>query len=221
MKYLNISVMALVIGISVTYVSCVTGDSNSVKGNGNLITSEESASPFEKINISGGAEVRFHASQEYRTVVTVDSNLLDYIEIVTKGNTLNIGTKVGNYSFTKYSVDVYCPIVTSVSVSGSGRFKSTDNINVSTFSAAISGSGNITVTGSGSNANIEISGSGTFSGNEFNINTATVRVNGSGRVIVNVSDDLTANISGSGEINYRGNPRINSNISGSGRIRKL
>jgi hypothetical protein len=238
MKNLNIFTLLLITGISIVCVSC--GNLFSTIGNGNLITSEKTVSPFEKINISGSAEIIFHASQEYRTVITVDSNLLEYTEIVTRGNTLNIGTKNGNYSFTKYLVDVYCPIVTGVSVSGSGHFEGMDNINVSTFtsnvsgsgkivgtiecetfSAKISGSGNIMVTGNGNNSNIEISGSGTFAGNEFSINKATVHISGSGKANINVSENLNVDITGSGEVNYRGDPKVESKISGSGRMNKL
>jgi hypothetical protein len=226
--------------ISGIFSACVLDNIISIRGNGNLITSTRAVSSFEEINISGSAEVCFHASQEYRTVVTVDSNLLEYTKIITRGNTLNIGTENGNYSFTKYLVDVYCPIITGVSVSGSGRFKGMDDIkpsrftsNVSgsgsiegtikceKFSAKISGSGNITVTGNGRDSDIDISGSGAFNGNGFSINKATVHVSGSGKANIIISEYLNANISGSGGINYRGNPKIDSKISGSGRIKKL
>ena len=227
-----------IIGIFACCVSCTSF--LPIKGNGNLVTSEKTVSEFEKINVSGSAEVRFHASQEYRAVVTVDENLDEYVEIVTKNNVLNIGTKSGSYSFTKFLVDIYCPILTAASVSGSGSFKNMEKITVSTFetavsgsgkiaaevecesfSARISGSGNIMVTGNSQNADIGISGSGKFSGDEFLIKDATVRISGSGNVDVHVTDNLKANISGSGGITYRGEPKTDTNVSGSGRIKKL
>jgi hypothetical protein len=212
-----ISAMLLIIGFSVINVSCTS--LFPMAGNGDLVDSERTVSPFEKINISGTAEVHFYSSQEYRIVVTVDSNLLKYTEIITRGNILNIGTKKGNYLFTKYLVDVYCPVITGVSVSGSGRFKGT--VECETFSAGISGSGDITITGNSHNSNIEISGSGTFNGDGFIINNATVNISGSGNGNINVLENLNVNISGSGEINYLGNPKIDSRISGSGRLKKL
>jgi len=237
MKKLNIVSLVLIIGF---LGGCSLVNINLIRGNGNLITSEKSFSSFEKINISGSAEVRFYTSQEYRTIVTVDSNLLEYTEIDTKGNALTIGTKRGSYSFTKYLVEVYCPAVNSVSISGSGRFIGMDSIKVQaftsnvsgsgkiegtieteTFSAKISGSGNIKVAGNGRDSGVEISGSGSFNGNEFGINKAAVRISGSGKANINVSEYLNANISGSGNINYRGNPTIDSKISGSGRLKKL
>jgi hypothetical protein len=205
-----------------------------------VITSEKTVSEFDKIRVSSSSVVRFHASQEYRAVVTVDENLDEFVEIVTKNNVLNIGTKNGSYSFTKNLVDVYCPVITGVSMSGSGSFENTEKITAPSFettvsgsgrinaaidcenfSGKISGSGAIALTGNCKDADIVISGSGKFNGNDFNINNATVRVSGSGSVSICVSDNLSANISGSGGISYRGDPKIESKVSGSGRIRKL
>ena len=233
----KIFLFTTVIGLLAACVSC--SFPFKIKGNGNLVTSEKYVSAFSKVNVSRSAEVRFHESQEYRVVVTIDENLDEYVEIVTRNNVLNIGFKSGAFSITKYSVDIYCPLLTGVSVSGSGRFRSVDKITSSTFetyvsgsgkiegtiecenfTAKISGSGGITVIGNCKDAEIVISGSGRFNGDEFNINNATVRISGSGSATIYVSDNLKATISGSGRVNYRGEPKIESNISGSGRIRK-
>jgi len=238
MKNLNIFTLLLIIIISMIYVSC--GNLFPMVGNGNLVTSERRVSAFEKINSGGSREIRFHVSREYRVVVTSDSNLIDLVTTDIRNNVLNIGLKRGSYSFTKIQVDVYCPTLTGVSISGSGSFTGNDAIITSTFdtdvsgsgeingtidcnnfSAKITGSGKIAVAGNGKDSDIIISGSGAFSGNNFAINNADVRVSGSGRANIFVSENLNVNITGSGEVNYRGNPRIESKVSGSGRINKL
>ena len=241
-------ILVAIIGICASCVSCCVnfminaGNSRcQIKGNGNVITSEKNVSAFDKVSVGVSAVVRFHSSQEYRTVVSVDENLEEYVEIFTQNNMLNIRTKSGgNYDFSNFQVDVYCPILIGISMSGSGSFENMEKITTSTFKATLSGSGKIKitvdcesfsagVTGSGKiivggntkDANISISGSGQFRGDEFNISNATVRVSGSGCINVCVADNLKAKISGSGRINYRGEPNIDSKISGSGRIRKM
>jgi hypothetical protein len=232
--------IATIIAICISCASCINIITIPKKGNGNITTSERIVSTFQKINVSGSATVRFHISQEYRVVVTVDENLAEYVEIVTRGNTLNIGTKSGSYSFTKFVVDVYAPTVIGVSVSGSGSFENLDKITVSTFESSVSGSGNIkgtveskkfsarisgsgriTVAGNSQDTDIHISGSGRFIGSEFVTNNASARISGSGNAEIHVTDNLRASISGSGSINYRGNPIIDSSISGSGRVRNI
>jgi hypothetical protein len=238
MKNLNIFILLLITVISTGYVSC--SNIFSKVGNGNLVVSERTVSTFEKISSSGSSEIYFHASQEYRVVVTTDSNLVDIVTTDVRNNVLNIGFKGGAYSFTKIQVDVYCPTLTSVSISGSGSFTGNDTIITLTFDskvsgsgkiegtiecgnfyAKITGSGKINVSGNGNNSDIDISGSGIFSGNNFAIKNAAVRVSGSGRANVFVSENLNVDITGSGEVNYRGNPKIESKVSGSGRINKL
>jgi hypothetical protein len=211
------------------------------KGNGRLTTFEKNVSAYEKIDCSGSAEIRYYASEEYRTVVTVDSNLEEFVEVFTKNNTLTIRSKRG-YSciFTKFLVEVYCPVISDVSLSGSGSFTGVDvittpsfetsisgsgkiygDIDCSMFSAKISGSGKVEIVGATQEANIVISGSGKFNGNDFFITNAVVRISGSGDANMWIKDHLKATISGSGRINYRGNPEIDSSISGSGRIHRM
>ena len=228
-----------IIGIVVVCVSC--NNLISIVGNGDLVTSEKSFSEFEKIISGSSAEVRFHVSEAYRAVITVDSNLDEYVEISIENNTLNIGTKREyNCKFTKFLVDIYCPVLADVSISGSSSFAGVDKINTSTFvanvsgsgkidgsiecdsfSASISGSGRINVTGTCVEESISISGSGNFNGNEFEAKNASVTISGSGMAEICVTDKLNAKISGSGRLTYRGEPKIESKISGSGRIRNI
>lgn len=235
----KIILMAALIGISAGSTSCIKSVFP-ITGNGHLVNWESKVSTFEKINSSGSAEIRFYASDEYRAVVTIDENLCDYVEVFTKNNALTIRhEREQNISPTKFLVDVYCPVISSVTMSGSGSFTGMDHIVAPTFetiisgsgkvegtvecldfSTKISGSGKITVDGTSKNTNISISGSGDFNGIDFCTQNATVQISGSGNVNIFVSDYLKANISGSGKINYRGDPEIDSTVSGSGKIRK-
>jgi hypothetical protein len=237
MKIRIFIILAAVILISAAFISCRS--LVHIKGNGDMVTSERAVSTFEKIQISGGAIVNYHASREYRVVVTVDSNLEEYAMVYTEGNTLKIGIKErGSYSFTKYIVDVYCPNLSAVSISGSGVFNGIDKINASTFALAISGSGkangtfecenftarisgtgDVAVSGSVREMNVDVSGSGNIAGNEFQTNSAVVKISGTGRIHIWVLDYLKATVSGSGRITYRGNPKIDYTGSGSGRLK--
>ena len=212
-----------------------------IKGNGNLVTSEKTFPSFEKINCAGSIEIHFHVSKVYQTVVAIDENLEEYVEIFAENNVLNIKTKNGHsISPTKFTVDVYCPVLTGVTMFGSGSFKSADKIIAPTFesniagsgkiegtiecdnySATITGSGKITIYGNSNDMDISIAGSGNFYGNELNTKNATVSITGSGNANIRVSDNLKAKISGSGNINYSGAPKVDSSVSGSGRIRSI
>jgi hypothetical protein len=235
-KIRKLALILAAIGILTVFTSCRS--LTHIRGNGDMITSERTVSAFEKIQISGSAVVNYRTSQEYRVVVTVDSNLEEYTRVYTDGNVLKIGTKNGkSYSFTKYIVDVYCPTLSAISVSGSVRFNGIDKISVSTFTlrisgsgnidcyiecnkfnAAISGSGEIDVSGSAKEMNVTASGSATINGREFQTNNAIFNISGSGKISIWVLDYLKAKVSGSGKVTYRGNPKIDYSTSGSGRL---
>ena len=227
-----------IIGIYLNTVSCAF---NTIKGNGNLKTFEKSVSSFEKIDFGSSANVHFHASSDYKMVVTVDENLEQYLDISVQGNVLKIGTKGGSYTFTKFQVDLYCPVLTGIGVSGVGSFVSTDTIVAPTlesdvsgagkiegiivkcdkFSANISGAGKMNITGTSKDADINISGAGRFNGNEFTVNNATVSASGAGKANLSVTDNLKADASGAGHINYRGDPKADTSVSGAGKVNKL
>ena len=229
------------IGILAVCSSCHIEINNTVKGSGHLLTTEKTVSPFEKIVTSGGVEVRYYASDEYRVVVTIDDNLHGYLDIYSRNNTLNIGFR-RNVSFTritKFLVEVYCPVLTGISADGFIEFEGIDVITTTTFQTNISGSGKIkadiecesfsvkisgfgemTISGSSTDARIDISGSGIFNADKFITRNATVNISGFGNVYIFVLDNLKANISGSGTLYYWGEPKVESTINGFGKIVK-
>jgi hypothetical protein len=230
--------MVFLVFVSMAFMACTTGN---IRGNGDITTDERILPSFEKIEVSGSTEVRFHSSTEYRSVVTIDSNLNEYFETTVRNEVLIITYKpLRSYSFTKEIVDVYCPSIAGISISGSGRFAAIDKITTPVFktnisgsgtlygtiecnsiSTRISGSGEINITGSGQEAEIAISGSGDFNGTEFRINDCAIDISGSGNANVFVENKLDGKISGSGHIRFRGNPKFDFRSSGSGRIERI
>jgi hypothetical protein len=223
------------------YSSCDKEFMHKIKGNGNLQVSEKTVSTFNKIVTGGSVEVHYYTSEDYRVVITIDENLHEYLDIFTNNNTLHIGLKK-NMSFskiTKFLVEVYCPVLVSVSADGFIEFEGKDTITTSTFQTALSGSGKIkgafecesftakidgfgemTITGSSKDARIDISGSGIFNGEKFITKNATVNIDGFGNVYIYAIDNLKVKISGSGTLYYWGEPKIESSISGFGKIIK-
>jgi hypothetical protein len=213
-----------------------------IEGNGILRTSEKTVSVFEKIVVSGDAEVRYYASEEYRVVFTIDENLHDYVEIFTQNNVLNIGLKKNvSYSrITKFSVEIYSPVLTGVSLDGFVDFESMDIISTPAFKAVTSGSvkvksaiecedfsakidglGEMTITGNSKDARIDIFGDEIFDGKEFTTKNAIVNMDGFGKVYICVTDNLKVNISGSGTVYYWGDPKIEITVDGDGKIIKM
>ncbi|MCL2063136.1 MAG: DUF2807 domain-containing protein [Candidatus Cloacimonetes bacterium] len=236
---IKILILLFLVFMIIMVLSC---DPETIKGNGNIVESDVTISPFETINCDGSAEVRFHKSEEYGVLFSIDSNLEEYVEIFTNNNkALVIRMKRSNsYQYTNFVVNVYAPTLNGISLSGSCSFNTNETIETENFEIAVTGSGNITgklesnrlttvITGSGrinlegksEDTAIRISGSGNFNGESFVVNNANINISGSGNISMNVLENLNVRISGSGRVRYSGNPNITSNISGSGRLIKM
>ena len=239
----NISLVAIIVAVCASFVSCINVTNTSKRGCGNIVTSERTVSAFEEINIRNNATVRFHASNEFRVVVTTDENLHEYVEIDRRGSTLNIQTRDRNrnrrgrvnvnrsvtingvsitngISFTQLIVDVYAPTLYGVRVSGSGSFENAKPLIVSSFETTVSGSGRITGRIESEEFAARISGSGritVFGSSE----EAEIRISGSGQFNGNefIINDAEARISGSGNANMHVTDNLEARISGSGSIR--
>ena len=237
----NIILVAIIVAVCASFVSCINITNTSKRGCGNIVTSERTVSAFEQINAGSSAAVRFHVGDEFRVVVSIDENLYEYVETVTRNNTLRIGTTLrGSFSPTQFTVDVYAPTLSGVTVSGAGSFENVEKLIVPSFemnlsgagtirgatesenfSARVSGAGSIRVAGSSLQADFQISGTGGFNGSNFIVNSATARVSGVGSMEIYVTDYLNATVSGVGSIHYRGNPRVESRVSGVGSVSRV
>ena len=190
-------------------------------GNGDMVTFEISVSPFESIYVRGRAVIFYHASREYRAVVTVDTNLKEFVDVSTQDRVLNIGTKRGrNIGFTNFTVDVYAPSLTGVSVSGSARFEAMDTVSSREFRLNISGRGKIKGPFECDDFSMRISGSGEIE-NHIVCRSFKASVSGSGHLdITGSAADMEITVSGSGNLNLSEFQTNNAalNISGAGNV---
>jgi len=198
-------------------VSCVTF------GNGETAAREQAYGRFNSVTLAVDGEVRLHSSEDYRVTLTCDSNLAKYVMITNAGGDLKIKTKRGRrYSFTRFTVDVYCPKIEAVTASSSGDIVFADqiktarftakasssgsingNIDCGAFTARASSSGDITMKGVCKSADVHLSSDGNFDGTEL---------------VVNESFDAILSSSGSIEMVKLDCGRMNLHLSSSGSV---
>jgi hypothetical protein len=197
--------------------------------------------PFEKILVSGFASMRYHLSSEYCVRITVDSNIVEYVETESINNTLRIGMSKtpGNYSYKELMVDIYCRTITDVLITGAGSLELLDkletpslrinvagsinmdgSIDCDTLDIDVSGAGDISLNGNVDNGFIVINGSGYFKGEALKMNEATLILSGAGKMTAWVENKLTIENSGIGRITYRGNPVTHISNAGLGKVIK-
>jgi len=170
-------------------------------GNFNVISQERTAEGFNEIALTGMGNINVHPAENYKVIVTTDSNLQDRVATTVNGNTLRITQKSGSFSSTELDIDVYLPELKSISLNGAGNF----NINA----------------GEASELNISISGTGNINAQNYQVENITITHSGVGTSKIWATNTIKGNLSGVGSIFYKGNPTISVNKTGVGTIEAL
>jgi hypothetical protein len=105
----------------------------------------------------------------------------------------------------------------TLGVSGNGSMDV--DIKGNTIKAEVSGSGTMTLRGYGTSVDALVSGSGQINGFNCPVETAKVKVSGTGTAQLNVSNNIDAVVLGSGQIKHKGNTKTaQKKIYGSGSV---
>jgi hypothetical protein len=213
-----------------------------VKGNGKVVTDKRSTSDYDEVQLVGFMTVELLAGTEGRLEVEAESNLQEYIITEVSGGKLKVsvekGVQIAPSGNNEIKITVPFKDLEGVSLTGSGDIRTRDKIKSDSFSASVTGSGDVnlelnvnhlkgTITGSGdinfkgtaNNFKCNVTGSGDFEAYGLRAKYVDASVSGSGDVMVNASEKLTARVSGSGDISYKGNPeKEDFKTSGSGSV---
>ena len=156
---------------------------------------------FSGISSDGVGNVNVHFSENFRIVVTTDSNLQYRVLTTVNNNILRITQSTGAFNPTKLTIDVHLPVLNSISLHGAGNF-TINNGSASEFNMALTGTGNIYA-------------------QNFQVQHLTITHSGVGTARIWATNSLNGNHTGVGNILYRGNPTKNIISTGIGDIRSL
>lgn len=225
------------------FTSCDFIESQTIKGNGNIITQDREVSQANKMRLEGSFEVVLVPSSSTSVQVQADENLMPYIVTRVEDGWLVI--KPQNHtslsSSQKIKITVSTDRVEGIDVAGSGSVSAQDkftgsskldlslsgsgsinmNVNTPEVRAEISGSGQINVTGETQDLKVSMSGSGVYKSEQLLAENAEINISGSGDATVYADNKIQASIAGSGNVYYKGKAQVHSDIAGSGGVRRI
>lgn len=246
----QILIIATVI-ISMTLNACnihIDGETlggKTIKGDGNIVTQNYNVSSFDELSTSLSATVNFTVSDAYTCSVRVDQNLLEYLDIRTKGDELILKKQEEHKNITlqatEFIIDVTAPSLEEINLAGSGTLNVLNPMEVEKLEVNIAGSGDVylketitvndielNVAGSGDidceeliadKLDANVAGSGDLKVVRGMVHEAEAGVAGSGDIVLYCDiENLDANIAGSGDIKARVNGKLTYGIFGSGDI---
>lgn len=242
MNRTNAFIFLLILTLSSS--SCYYFGGKRVKGNGNIITEERGVSPFSEVEVSGAADVYIAQGPAGPVKIETDENLMQYVEVESHGNTVEIKYKRGynlrptsklkvyltSPSYSRLDVSGACNIYgremitlgnpLTMKVSGAGDIKV--DLNAPKVTAKISGAGNVNMKGQTKDVEIHISGAGDAKCYDLLSENTEVHISGAGSAEVFASVSLDAQVSGAGSVKYRGNaPKVEQKVSGAGSVKKV
>ena len=235
--------------IGLTLNSCVFNiKSETVKGDGNVVTREYTINDFNELVCALPATVNFSVADNYTCTIRVDENLFDYIDIKSKDGELELGQpkpkggKYVNFDATEFVIDITGPRIDEITLAGSGDINILSPINEQNLEISIAGSGNVVFKEEVNINHLELGvyGSGDITVDKGSIYKLEADIAGSGNIVsraesqeveANVmgSGDITANVTGtmeymivgSGNIYYYGDAKVNGKVAGSGGIKSI
>jgi hypothetical protein len=214
-----------------------------VVGSGRPTTEEYDFSGFTQVEIASAFEADVTQGDGYSVSVTVDDNIVQYLDVRVDGDTLRIGLKpMLRFSFrnTTLRAEITMPDLTGLEASGATRvdvrgFKNDKRVDVNASGASqvngdlsagemsVDASGASRVELSGQTGRLDATASGASTVRLGNLASTDTRVNASGasNITVNPSGRLTGEASGASNVRYTGSPAtVQVNTSGASNVRQ-
>ena len=192
-----------------------------VSGSGNVVTETRQVTGFDGVTVTGAGNILIDQSGAESLTITTDDNLLQYITTEVRGGKLVIEFTPG-VLFDKVkdlTFKVGAKNLNSIQVDGAANVEG-KNIATENLSVKLNGAGAMTLSGKATEQNVALDGVGTYNATELSSQRAQVTNNGTGAVVVRVSDKLDAIVNGLGSIEYIGDPQVTKKVSGIGTVRQ-
>jgi len=223
----NVKGFILVMVLLSVSLACGFGGMGVVIGSGKVIEKDVAVSDFDKIDAQGIGSVFVEIGDEEAVRIEAEDNLMEYIEVEVRGDTLEIRQRPGVGLRPTRSLNFYVTAkdLDGLTLSGTGDVEVKDNLeSKKDFTLRLSGAGDITLADlEAESITLKLSGTGDLTAKKWDAPSAEIVVGGAGsaRIEEIKSDTLTTKISGTGSVTVDGGEVENQtvDISGAGDYR--
>lgn len=180
-----------------------------VNGSGNVVTESRALGPFHAVSFSGIGHLVLEQTGSPSLTITAEDNIQPFLvsEVVDGWLTLGVApnTNLGRVQRIEFRLTV--PALDELSVSGAASVDAT-GIDTDRLDVAVTGVMTVTIAGRAAHQDISITGASTYDAAALDSRTVTVDATGASRVIVRVSEALTARVRGASTVTYIGTPSV-------------
>jgi len=190
-----------------------------IRGNGHLISEQRNVDPFINIETGGAFRVEWHSGAPSASI-TVDENLMQYVEMEVRDKVLQVRTTRSVRPTHSIKLELTSTALEGASFSGASRLNALQ-LSGPKFYLETRGASNVVLDGAVDELVANMTGASDLRAESLQTKTAELSVTGAGDARVAVRDTLKVSITGAGKVEYIGNPpHIEREITGAGSIRK-
>jgi hypothetical protein len=194
-------------------------DIGGIRGNGHLVTEQPKIEPFINIETGGAFRVEWHSGAPSASI-TVDENLMQYVEMEVRDKVLHVRTTRSVRPTHSIKLELTSNALEGASFSGASRLNA-HQLSGPKFYLETTGASNVILDGAVDELVANMTGASDLRAESLQTKMAELSVTGAGDARVAVSDALRVSITGAGKVEYIGNPpHLEREITGAGSIRK-
>ena len=194
-------------------------DIGGIRGNGHLVTEQQNVDPFVNIETGGAFRVEWHSGAPSASI-TVDKNLMQYVEMEVRDRVLHVRTTRSVRPTHSIKLDLTSSALEGASFSGASRLIA-HQLSGAKFYLETTGASNVILDGAVDELVANLTGASDLRAESLQTKVAEVSVTGAGDARLAVSDTLKVSITGAGKVEYIGNPaHLEREITGAGSIRR-
>ncbi len=216
---------ATVLGMLVL-AGCIVSGWHTITGSGRTVTQQYPFTGFSEVSAGNAFEVVVTQASTPSLAVTVDDNLIEYLDVTMTGRRLHIGLRPNaNVRNATLKAAVSVPELTALELSGachgelqgcrtatpmtielSGACRLEGRLASGDLALRLSGASHASLEGKAGNLRLEASGASGASLGEFEVKDASVGASGASHALVRPSGQLQARASGASSVRYTGQP---------------
>lgn len=193
-------------------------DVGGIRGNGHMATREEKLDPFVNVDAGGAFRVDWRSGPP-AVSVTMDENLMQYLELEVRDRVLYVRTTRNIRPSHSIRLALTSNVLEGASFSGASQLTA-HQLTGSRFYLETTGASKATLDGAVDELVANLTGASNLHAESLQTKTAQISVTGAGNAHIAVSDSLKVSITGAGKVEYIGNPpHLEREITGAGSIR--
>lgn len=191
-----------------------------IRGEGDFKKEVREVNTFNGLEVDGNYSINGQTGNKQILNIASNENLLPFIETDVSSNVLHVTYK-SSYDLVPtaqqqilFSVQQF----NSLTMSGASTFQF-PNLNTDTLTITLSGAHRLYIAGKATEINITSNGSSSVNAKDLVVDKATIKMIGSGQIVISPKQELNVEINGSGTVVYFGkDPKISQTIHGSGKV---